>query len=137
MYYKVILSNGVIIDSDSAGVSIMQRLGFFNIVLKDTNPSEIYQIFSDKNLLREIKLVHFIDKVSIVTDPETGEQTIETSFEQDPKVRIYRGYDEIYSIGKAPSGENNWSVTLTSITPEPEIILEIFKESDYDSSSIE
>lgn len=129
MKYIVILKDGHIFETEEASHSKTMGFGFLHIQLSQTNPLEIYQRFGNPDMLDPIKVVRFIDQVQIVTEAD-GSQHIETTWEQDPKVRLYHGYTTIQSIDRALQNDGTWLLTLISTTPDPEIVLEIYHDDE-------
>ena len=129
MYYIVIMADGRKIRTSVASNSRSKILGFLTLRLEKTNPGLIYEQFSNSPITKTIKVVRFVDRVTIVTEAD-GSQHIETTWEQDPKVKIYHGYSDLFRIDKVDNEEDTWELTLTSETPEPEIVLEIYHDDE-------
>ena len=128
MYFKVILANGYKFNTENADNPRSDTEGFLHIKVKNSNPGEIYSLFGNPETTKEIKVVKFIDNVAIHTD-EFGNKTIDTTVEQDPRIRIHKDY-KMFSIEKDASEEDSWFVTLVSNIPKPEIVLEIYEDDD-------
>lgn len=130
MSYKIILADHTKIDSTYVSYSYNKLNGFLTFRITHTSPVEIYNKFGDLELTKEIKIVHFIESTIIVTEAD-GSRHIETTVEQDPKVKIFKTYTSINAIEKADDGDDAWELTLSSNeTPEPEIVLEIYEEDE-------
>lgn len=128
MSYKIILANGTISDSSLMTYSYNKLNGFLTFQVQPTNPIELYTKFGNPEVTKMIKVVHFIEKSVIITEAD-GSRHIETTVEQDPKVKIFKTYTSIHAIEKADDGDDAWELTLSSNeTPEPETVLEIYEE---------
>lgn len=130
MSYKIILANGNICDSSSMTYSFNKLNGFLTFQVQPTNPVELYTKFGNPEVTKMIKVVHFIEKSVIITEAD-GRRHIETTVEQDPKVKIFKTYTSIHAIEKTDDRDDSWELTLSSNeTPEPEIVLEIYEKDE-------
>ena len=129
MKFVVILGNNQKINTDIADDARAGYMGFLHIKIKDMPPDQIYAMFLNPEATKEIKVVSFTDKYTIVED-EHGKKKIEHTLEQNPLVKYFYNYAEIYSLEKVLEEENAWFIKLISYNPKEKIVPEIYEDDE-------